>query len=119
MGRKRLCPHESWYQTAPYYYYFGHYYAARLLEKLGEPDKAKYGEQLAAADHAVPGTRRSWWDYAMWDYHKPYGTAFAIMTLAALPVVARECEHLRQVCVQLTKLRRMISPAAHLTPGEN
>ena len=23
----------------------------------------------------------SWWDYAMWDYHKPYGTAFAVMTL--------------------------------------
>jgi len=23
----------------------------------------------------------SWWDYAMWDYHKPYGTAYAIMTL--------------------------------------
>jgi len=23
----------------------------------------------------------SWWDYAMWGYHKPYGTAFAVMTL--------------------------------------
>ena len=36
MGRKRHYPHESWYPTAPYYYYFGHYYAARLLEKLGD-----------------------------------------------------------------------------------
>jgi hypothetical protein len=23
----------------------------------------------------------SWWDFAMWDFHKPYGTAFAVMTL--------------------------------------
>src|SRR4051812_35352004 len=32
MGRQRALPHDSWYATAPYYYYFGHYYAARLLE---------------------------------------------------------------------------------------
>src|SRR5688572_7549210 len=81
MGRKRVWPHESWYATAPYYYYFGHYYAGRLLEKLGEPGKTKYGEQLASKIMPYQEPDGSWFDYAMWDYHKPYGTAFAIMTL--------------------------------------
>jgi hypothetical protein len=81
MGRKRIWPHESWYATAPYYYYFGHYYAARLLEKLGDEGKAKYGERLAQQIMPFQEPDGSWFDYAMWDYHKPYGTAFSIMTL--------------------------------------
>jgi hypothetical protein len=81
MGRKRQWPHESWYQTAPYYYYFGHYYAARLIEKMGDEGKSRYGEQLAQQIMPFQEPDGSWWDYAMWDYHKPYGTAFSIMTL--------------------------------------
>lgn len=81
MGRKRPIPHESWYQTAGYYYYFDHYYASRLFEMLDESDKQKYAPQLVAAvlPHQEPDG--SWWDFPMWDFHKPYGTAFAIMTL--------------------------------------
>jgi hypothetical protein len=81
MGRKRQWPHESWYQTSGYYYYFDHYYAAKLIERLGESDRNHYYPKLSAvvAPHQEPDG--SWWDYAMWDYHKPYGTAFAIMTL--------------------------------------
>ena len=81
MGRKRPYPHESWYQTSGYYYYFDHYYASRLFEMLPPSDKAKYAPQIVAAvlPHQEPDG--SWWDYAMWDFHKPYGTAFAIMTV--------------------------------------
>jgi hypothetical protein len=81
MGRKRPYPHESWYQTSGYYYYFDHYYAARLIERLSPPSRKEYLSRLAAevTPHQEPDG--SWWDYAMWDYHKPYGTAFAIMTL--------------------------------------
>jgi hypothetical protein len=81
MGRKRPYPHESWYQTSGYYYYFDHYYAARLLADLPSADRPPYAAKLAAAvvPHQEPDG--SWWDYAMWDFHKPYGTAFAIMTL--------------------------------------
>lgn len=82
MGQKRQFPHESWYQTAPYYYYFGHYYAAKLIEKLGPEGKKTYGAKVADLG-ILPYQLRdgSWWDFAMWDFHKPYGTAFAVMTL--------------------------------------
>ena len=81
MGRKRPWPHESWYQTSGYYYYFDHYYAARLIHTLPKDEQAAYLKKLEATvlPHQEPDG--SWWDYAMWDYHKPYGTAFAIMTL--------------------------------------
>ena len=81
MGRKRQYPHESWYQTAPYYYYFGHYYTGLLLEKLGPAGRERYGARLAEQIVSKQDPDGAWWDYAMWDYHKPYGTAYAIMTL--------------------------------------
>ncbi len=79
IGRKRPTPHETWYFTAGYYYYFGHYYAALLIEGL--QDKADYREQLRSfvLPHQEPDG--SWWDFHLYDYGKPYGTAFAIMTL--------------------------------------
>jgi hypothetical protein len=80
-GRKTPIPHTSWYQTSGYYYYFDHYYAARLIELLGPDAKATYGRQMldVVLPHQEPDG--SWFDYPMWDYHKPYGTAFAIMTV--------------------------------------
>jgi hypothetical protein len=81
MGRKRPYPHESWYQTSGYYYYFDHYYASRLFEMLDESDKRKYAPLIVASVLPHQDPDGSWWDYAMWDFHKPYGTAFAVMTL--------------------------------------
>ncbi|MBV8880015.1 MAG: terpene cyclase/mutase family protein, partial [Planctomycetaceae bacterium] len=79
IGRKRPMPHEGWYFTAGYYYYFGHYYAARLIEGLA--DKADYRDRLRSfvLPHQEPDG--SWWDFHLYDYGKPYGTSFAIMTL--------------------------------------
>ncbi len=81
MGRLRPVPHQSWYQTSGYYYYFDHYYAARLLESLPESDRGEYAKQIVG--FVLPHQQRdgSWWDFPMWDFHKPYGTAFAVMTL--------------------------------------
>jgi hypothetical protein len=80
-GRKLNYPHQSWYQTSGYYFYFDHYYAARLIELLGPRAKHDYVEQLKAVILPHQEADGSWWDYPMWDYHKPYGTAFAVMTL--------------------------------------
>ncbi|HEX7897893.1 MAG TPA: prenyltransferase/squalene oxidase repeat-containing protein [Planctomycetota bacterium] len=78
MGRKRQYPHEAWYFTSGYYYYFGHFHAARLIERLGD---ASYKAKLAACVLPYQEADGSWWDYRMWDYHGPYGTALALMTL--------------------------------------
>jgi hypothetical protein len=78
MGRKRPWPHEAWYQTSGYYFYFDHYYAAALARFLHRPEDAN---KLVDVIHSHQEPDGSWWDYPMWDYHKPYGTAFAIMTL--------------------------------------
>jgi hypothetical protein len=72
-------PHEGWYFTAGYYYYFGHYYASKLIEGLA--DKRDYREQLQSyiLPHQEPDG--SWWDFHLYDYGKPWGTSFAILTL--------------------------------------
>ncbi len=79
IGRKRQYPHEAWYFTSGYYYYFGHYYAGLLVERL--KDRGEYPGKLAACVLPYQEPDGSWWDYKMWDYHKPYGSAFAVMTL--------------------------------------
>ncbi|MBI3272149.1 MAG: terpene cyclase/mutase family protein [Planctomycetes bacterium] len=81
IGRKRQYPHEAWYATAPYYFFFGHYYAARMLERFGDAGKAAYGARLAETILPFQEPDGSWWDYPLWDYDKPYGTAFAVMIL--------------------------------------
>ena len=48
-----------------------------LCQFTGEPGK----ETLAGFILPLQEGDGSWWDYAMWDYHKPYGTAYAVMTL--------------------------------------
>lgn len=82
MGRKRQWPHEAWYATAPYYFFFGHYYAARVMEKLGEAGKKDFAAQLAETILPFQEPDGCWWDYPLWDYDKPYGTAYAVLILS-------------------------------------
>ncbi len=81
LGRKRPIPHESYFYVAGYFYYFGHYYASRCVELLPEAQRSKHYDQLAQL--MIPRQEKdgSWWDFPMFGYHKPYGTAFALMTL--------------------------------------
>lgn len=81
IGRKRPIPHEAWMQVAGYFYYFGHYYAARCIQELPADRQPEFQSHLA---HLIlPKQERdgSWWDFPFYDYHQPYGTAFALMTL--------------------------------------
>jgi hypothetical protein len=79
IARKRQYPHESWYYNSPYYYYYDHYYAALLVERLG--NKGDFPARLAACVLPWQEADGAWWDYKMYDYHRPYGTALAVMTL--------------------------------------
>ncbi len=81
MGRKRPVPHESWMQVAGYFYYYGHFYAALCIEALPATDRRPYQEMVARLMLDRQEVDGSWWDYPLYDYHQPYGTGFALMTL--------------------------------------
>ncbi len=83
IGRKRPIPHESWMQVAGYFYYFGHYYAAVGMDLLPPSEIDPYQAMLAKLMLDRQETDGSWWDYPLYDYHQPYGTAFALLTLQA------------------------------------
>ncbi len=80
-GRKRQYPHEAFYFNSGYYYYFGHYYAARAIELIPPADRPERKARLAEFILPHQEADGSWWDYRMFTYHKPYGTAYALMTL--------------------------------------
>ncbi len=81
IGRKRPIPHEAWMQVAGYFYYYGHFYAALSLELLPKQDRPDYQAMLAKLMLDRQEKDGSWWDYPLYDYHQPYGTSFALMTL--------------------------------------
>jgi hypothetical protein len=47
LGRKRPIPHESWFQVAGYFFYYGHYYAGRCIEILPPAERPPRQDQLA------------------------------------------------------------------------
>jgi hypothetical protein len=82
IGRKRPIPHEAWFQVAGYFYYYGHYYAARCVGLLPRDQQPEYRKLVADLILSKQETDGSWWDFPFYTYHQPYGTAFAVMTLA-------------------------------------
>lgn len=81
IGRKMPVPHSSHMQVSGYFYYYGHYYAAQVLDLLPDDEVAPYQAMLARLiiDHQQPNG--AWWDYPLYDYHRQYGTAYSIMVL--------------------------------------
>ena len=82
IGRKRPIPHESWFQVAGYFYYYGHYYAALCIESLPEEQAVPHRAMLAGVLLSLQEKDGSWWDFPFYSYHQPYGTAFSLMALA-------------------------------------
>ncbi|MHC4199614.1 MAG: prenyltransferase/squalene oxidase repeat-containing protein [Planctomycetota bacterium] len=81
IGRKRPVPHESWFAVAGYFFYYGHYYAALCIEQLPAERRRRFQDHMAHVLLRLQEKDGSWWDYPFYDYHQPYGTAFALMTL--------------------------------------
>lgn len=81
IGRKRPVPHESWFLVAGYFFYYGHYYAGLGIEHLPSEAQTNIRQQLAHVMLKLQEKDGSWWDYPLYSYHQPYGTAFALMTL--------------------------------------
>ena len=91
IGRKRPVPHESWFQVAGYFFYYGHYYAALCIEQLQPEERSRFQDHLAAILLRLQEKDGSWWDYPLYNYHQQYGTAFALMSLV-------RCRETRQTC---------------------
>ncbi len=83
VGRKKPIPHESFFAVAGYFYYFGHYYGAMSIRLLPAADRALYQDHMATLLMDLQEADGSWFDYPFYNWHKPYGTAFALMSLAA------------------------------------
>ena len=81
IGRKRPIPHESWFAIAGYFFYYGHYYAAKCIEELPVADRPELRGQLAHRLLSLQEKDGSWWDYPLYNYHQQYGTAFVLMSL--------------------------------------
>lgn len=82
IGRKRPIPHESHFAVSGYFYYFGHYYAAETLALLPESTRQEFQQELANIIMQKQEKDGSWWDFPLYDYHQPYGTGYALSTLA-------------------------------------
>ena len=81
MGRKKPIPHESFAAVAGYFYYFGVYYSTECIELLPLAEQRFYKHHLARLLIDRQEKDGSWFDYPLYSYHKPYGTAFALLGL--------------------------------------
>lgn len=81
VARMRPIPHEAYYYNAAYFYFFGHYYASLVLERLPQDVRAPYAEPLRREVLKTIDPDGSMWDFYLNSYHRPYGTSFGVMTL--------------------------------------
>ena len=74
-------PHESYYANSGYFFMFGHYYAALIIEDLPAEERARWWPRLQRYVLDVQQEDGSIWDYDMHGYDRPYGVAFGLMAL--------------------------------------
>jgi len=79
---RRPIPHESWYAVSGYFYLYGHAYAAYVIERLPKEKQARFWKALVEGTNYCREPDGSYWDYPLYSYHKPYGTAFALIALS-------------------------------------
>ena len=73
--------HEAWYFNAGYFFYYGHYYAGRVLDLLPHSDTERWRGPLQSVLIERQEADGSWWDFPLYSYAKPYATAYALLTL--------------------------------------
>ena len=77
----RPIPHEAFYYNSGYFYMFGHYYAALVIERLPPDEQPAYWPKLQHEILKIQQEDGSIWDYDMHRYDRPYGVAFGLMAL--------------------------------------
>lgn len=87
LAKKWPIPHESFGKNAGYFVFFGYYYAGLSLEIAPPETRARHARLLARILLPQQEPSGCWWDFPMMDYHRQYGTGFALMALSC----ARAC----------------------------
>jgi len=81
VARATEFPHESWYRNAGYFYYFGHYFAARVINELPAGEREAWHAKLRAKIVPVQREDGSSLDFPGSFYSYTYATSFATMAL--------------------------------------
>jgi hypothetical protein len=82
MALRRPVPHESWYAVSGYFYLYGYCYAAEVLRRLPRESWEDLRDRLIEEVLYTSQPDGSFWDYPLYGYAKPYGTAYAVLALA-------------------------------------
>jgi len=77
----RPIPHEAYYKNAGYFYFFGHYHAARVINCLPEAEQEAWHAKLRAEIAKAQQEDGSLVDFIGSFYSWSYATSFAVMTL--------------------------------------
>ena len=83
VARLKPVPHESWYQNAAYFYFFGHYHAALAINELPEAEREAWHAQLRP--HLVKAQWKdgSSVDFLATSWMQIAGTCFSLLALEA------------------------------------
>lgn len=81
---KKPIPHESFAQNAGYFFYYGYYYAARCLEEVAPEHLKRHASHMASDLLPMQEKDGSWWDYPLYNYHKFYGTGYALYAVSRI-----------------------------------
>ncbi|MFT7484320.1 MAG: hypothetical protein ACI9F9_000160 [Candidatus Paceibacteria bacterium] len=82
MARRRPIPHEGWFANAGYFYFFGHYYAARVIELLPLDQRERWSRRLRYHIAKTLTDEGSCSDFMSTSYEITASTAFAALVLA-------------------------------------
>ncbi len=82
MALKKPVPHESFAQNAGYFFYYGYYYAARTFDWLPKENLPRHAAQLSSDILHLQEKDGCWWDYPLYNYHKFYGTGYALYSMS-------------------------------------
>lgn len=82
MARKKPIPHESFAQNSGYFFFYGYFYAAECINMLDQAERARHAAFLTRVLLPLQEKSGAWWDYPLYNYHKQYGTGYALYSLA-------------------------------------
>jgi hypothetical protein len=82
VARRKPIPHEAYYRNAGYFYFFGHFYAAGVIERLPAEERDPLWSRLQREILKTQEPEGSMWDHWMSDYSRPWGTAYGVLALS-------------------------------------